>query len=29
MTVVLDDRAEFANEARFNKPAEVIVLQII
>lgn len=27
MTMVLDDRAEFANEARFNKPAEVIVLK--
>jgi len=27
MTVVLDDRAEFANEARLNKPAEVIVLK--
>ena len=27
MTVVLDDRSEFANEARFNKPAEVFVLE--
>ena len=27
MTVVLDDRAEFANQARFKKPAEVIVLK--
>jgi len=27
MTVVMDDRAEFANQARFKKPAEVAVLK--